>query len=107
VEYKRLFSFGNFSNETIGFRASIDENEDAISVLDHLKNLAELTHTRYEEKREVEKLIRYANSELDMMKYRLENYDEEYDKQNKQELMMSITQKQNEIKMLEKRLENL
>lgn len=37
VEYKRLHSFGNFENETIGAVAEVPEGEDAADVLIHLQ----------------------------------------------------------------------
>ena len=36
VEYSRLFSFGNYQNERIGFKAEIDENENPDAALGQL-----------------------------------------------------------------------
>ncbi len=46
VSYSQLFSFGNFQNETIGCTVILEENDNAVEVLNRLKDFVEAIHDK-------------------------------------------------------------
>jgi len=76
VEYSRLFSFGNYQNERIGFQAEIDEtSENEKAVLGKLYMLALKLNEAFQDHRNLLNRIDCIQTSIEHCKERIKDYE--------------------------------